>query len=86
MFVASRTIASRPLVPMTDEQLHRVAPSIFAESPHASRSTRYAQVPTIKVVEGLRANGFLPVLATQAKVRDNSTGRQDYTKHMVRFR
>src|SRR4051812_18563680 len=79
-----RTNVSR--VPLTNEQLFSVAPSIFADHAHESRSARYAHVPTFQVMEALKDNGFLPMLATQSKVRDNSTGRQDFTKHMIRFR
>lgn len=84
MFVRSRTIASK--TPLTDEQLLASAPSIFADAAHESRSSRYAHIPTIKVVEGMRSHGFLPMLAMQSRVRDNSTGRQEFTKHMIRFR
>jgi hypothetical protein len=32
--------------PMTDEQIRRAAPSVFADSAHESRSGRYAYIPT----------------------------------------
>jgi hypothetical protein len=35
--------------PLSDDQIHRVAPSIFADAPHESRSQRYAYIPTAAV-------------------------------------
>lgn len=70
--------------PLSESELARVAPSIFAEAPHASRSARYAHIPTVEVLRGLSANGFAPFFACQATVRDES-GR-GFTKHMLRLR
>lgn len=69
---------------LTTEQLMRAVPSAFAESAHDSRSARYAYVPTIGVIEGLRAEGFLPVKAVQSRSRDDD--RRGHAKHMIRFR
>jgi hypothetical protein len=70
--------------PLTDDAIRRVAPSIFADSAHASRSERYGYIPTCDVLTGLRQEGFEPFMACQARTRDD--GRQDYTKHMLRLR
>ena len=70
--------------PMTDLDLSRVAPSIFAIEPHASRSERFTYIPTYEVLRRLREEGFVPVRAIQGKSR--TEGKADYTKHMVRFR
>ena len=43
---ASRSPSLRSDYPLTDDQIHRVAPSIFADAPHESRSQRYAYIPT----------------------------------------
>ena len=69
---------------LTEDQLRRFVPSLFAEAPHDSRSDRYAYIPSIAVMRGLEAEGFLPVAARQSRTRDES--RTDFTKHMVRFR
>lgn len=69
---------------LTVDQLRRAVPSAFADGPHDSRSTRYAYVPTIGVIEGMRAEGFLPVLATQSRARD--AAKREHTKHLIRFR
>lgn len=60
------------------------APSIFAEKPYEGMTERYAFIPTIAVVNAMRDNGFMPVMATQSKCRVQ--GKGEYTKHMLRFR
>jgi hypothetical protein len=70
--------------PLTQDQLRAVAPSIFAPAAHDSRSARYTYIPTIDVVEALRAEGFEPFYAAQSRTRDLE--RRDYTRHMLRLR
>jgi len=70
--------------PLTDDDLFRMAPSIFAEAPHESRSDRYAMIPTSAVIAGLRQEGFTPYHAAQGKSRIE--GKADFTKHLIRFR
>lgn len=60
------------------------APSVFATAPHHEVSDRYGFVPTINVVDALRAEGWYPVDATQRNVRD--TSKRDLTTHLLRFR
>lgn len=70
--------------PLTDDQIRKFAPSIFATEAHESRSERYAYIPTIDVLQGLRGQGFEVFMAGQARTRDE--GRREHTKHMVRLR
>ena len=81
---ASRSPALRSDYPLSDDQIHRVAPSIFADAPHESRSERYAYIPTATVLTELRKEGFQPFMVTQTRVRDE--GRREHTKHMIRLR
>lgn len=74
----------RQNVPLNDDQLLKVAPSIFAENKHESRSDRYTYIPTIDVINGLRNEGFLPFMVAQSRTRIE--GKQDFTKHMLRLR
>ena len=71
-------------IPLTNEQLYRVAPSIFAGEKHGSRSERYTYIPTIEVLNGLRSEGFLPFSVCQSKSRIE--GKAEFTKHMIRLR
>ena len=75
---------SRHAEPLTDDQLRRFVPSVYAEAAHESRSERYAYIPTAAILAGLRKEGFEPVSARQSRTRDAS--RYDFTKHMIRMR
>lgn len=81
---ASRSPSLRSDYPLSDDQIRRVAPSIFADAPHESRSERYAYIPTAAVLAELRKEGFEPFMAAQTRVRHDD--RRDYTKHMLRLR
>jgi hypothetical protein len=78
------TKIARNARPLTEDEIRRFAPSIFAEDKHESRSEKYTYIPTIHVLRALSREGFLPVHVRQSRTRDES--RQDFTKHMVRFR
>jgi hypothetical protein len=68
---------------LSDADLRRIAPSIFAEKAAADVTKRYTFIPTIDVVNAFRKEGFLPSFAVQSQCRlpDN----REYTKHMIRF-
>jgi hypothetical protein len=70
--------------PLSDDQIRTVAPSIFADTPHESRSERYSYIPTAAVLTELRKEGFQPFMVCQTRVRHED--RRDYTKHMLRLR
>ena len=87
MQLASRFIHSQVLRsdhPLPDEPIRVVAPSIFAETPHESRSRRYSYIPTAAVLSALRKEGFQPFMVCQARVRHED--HREYTKHMLRLR
>jgi len=70
--------------PLENDELFKLAPSIFATDAHESRSDRFRAIPTIDILDGLRREGFFPVAARQSGSR--AVGRRDYTKHMIRLR
>jgi len=70
--------------PLSDEQIRRIAPSIFAHGKHESRSARYAYIPTSEVLAGLRREGFQPFMVAQTRVREE--GKREHAKHMLRLR
>ena len=76
-----RTFQNRPL---TNEELNAIVPSAFATEPWFAQSSRYAFVPTINVIDGMRAAGFLPYNAVQSVSR--ILDKKYFTKHMIRFR
>lgn len=69
---------------LDNDALRAVVPSIFAGGAHASRSDRYVYIPTARLVDAMRAEGFKPTFACEAKVRDET--REGYAKHLIRFR
>jgi hypothetical protein len=69
---------------ITEDEMRLFAPSIFAVDAHLSRSERFVPIPTIEMVRGLANNGWAPVMAGQSIARRED--KQNYTKHMVRFR
>jgi hypothetical protein len=71
-------------VPLTDDEIRAVAPSVFGEDKHASRSERYTFIPTSDVLTGLRKEGFQPFMVCQTRVREES--HREHTKHMIRLR
>jgi Domain of unknown function (DUF932) len=70
--------------PLTEDELRKTAPSIFAVEPHHSRSQRFAPIATTQVLGALAKEGFHAVGVKQVRTRD--TDRRDFTKHMVRLR
>ena len=69
---------------LTNGELRKAVPSIFATEAHESRSDKFVAVPTIDVLDGLRTEGFDPFFAQQARTR--IAGKAEYTKHMLRLR
>jgi hypothetical protein len=70
--------------PLTNEELAAVVPSLFATEAHESRSDRFVPIPTVNVLDGLRAADFVPVFAQQARTRIE--GKELFTRHMLRLR
>ena len=69
---------------LSNDRIRAVAPSVFAEQPHESRSERYVYIPTVQIVDAMRAEGFYPVAVAQSRSRIE--GKSEFTKHMIRFR
>lgn len=70
--------------PLTDAEIRRVAPSVFANTAYGACSERYTHIPTYEVLAALRREGFQPFMACQARTRLAS--REGYVKHMLRLR
>jgi hypothetical protein len=69
---------------LTEDEMHKIAPSIFAETAHESRSERFAPIPTINVLRALTKEGFMPVGVKQSRCRDEC--KREFTKHLIRLR
>lgn len=68
----------------SNDQLMKIAPSIFAAEPADKVSARYGFVPTIDVVEEVRSRGLVPVFAGQTLSRNQDN--RPFAKHLIRFR
>lgn len=71
------------IVPLSNDQLFKIAPAIFASQAAGNVSDRYQFLPTIEVIEGLRKEGWQPVKALEMNVRQE--GRHGFQKHCIRF-
>lgn len=69
--------------PLTDEQLRSAVPSAFAIQPYEGMSSKYAFIPTSRVIDAMRGNGYLPTEANQSVVR--LPGKTPFAKHLIRF-
>lgn len=70
--------------PLSDAHIRAVAPSVFADMAHESRSDKYTYVPTFEILNGLRKNGFDVYEARQARTLDKARG--EFTTHMLKLR
>jgi hypothetical protein len=70
--------------PLDNDTIRAVAPSIFADDRHVSRSERYTYIPTSTIIDAMRGEGFFPYEVRQSGSRDEE--KRGFTKHMVRFR
>jgi len=80
----SNQTAFRSQTELSNDLIARYAPSVLADEAHSSRGEKYTFIPTIKVIDALRVEGFQPFEVRQTKVRDIT--KRDHTKHMVRMR
>lgn len=81
---SSNQSSFRSNVPLSNDQIAAYAPSVLAETAHESRGERYTFIPTVRVIDGLRQQGFQPFEVRQTRVRNIT--KREYTKHMVRMR
>ena len=70
--------------PLSNEQLNSIAPTLFTQEPHSEVSEKYHFIPTIDVIEEIRANNWYPVNVNVANVRDEQ--KEGFQQHCVRFR
>src|ERR1700756_178103 len=87
MSIALNNNSTRSTVPGTvaisDDELRRFAPSVFASQPIEGVSERYSFLPTSSILNGMRENGWVPVRAQEQSIRTEA--RRGFQKHVVRF-
>ena len=73
------TTATKPL---TLSEIKKVAPSVFAEAPHKSRSERYSMVKTVDMIQNFEKTGWYPARVTE----ERSAKYKGFQRHQVAFR
>jgi hypothetical protein len=74
---------SKPIKPLNNDELKKLAPSLFQDQPYHEVSDKYHFIPTIEVVEQLRDKNWYPVSVNEANVRD--LDKDGFQQHYVRF-
>lgn len=69
---------------MSNEELFKASPSIFADSAIDSVSTQYHFIKTSDLLDIFRDSGYFPILSGESKSR--SLEGQPYVKHIIQFR
>ena len=70
--------------PLNNQELGRLAPSLFTAEPCFEASEKYHFISTISVVDEIRSYGWYPVSASESSVRDEA--KDGFQQHCVRFR
>lgn len=68
---------------LSNNEMARIAPSIFTNDSAETTSDKYSFIPTIAVIDAMRDTGWYP-----AKVQEQSVRKPDmdgFQKHLVRF-
>jgi hypothetical protein len=78
------TLTAAPgTVAISDDEMRRFAPSVFASQPIQGVSERYSFLATSSILNGMRENGWVPVRAQEKSIRTEV--RRGFQKHVVRF-
>lgn len=77
-------VTIRNLNGLSDEEIGRWAPTVFAEEKHSSRSEKYVYIPTKDALAALRREGFVPTEVVVGGSKDEE--KLGYTKHRIRLR
>lgn len=83
-FGSGVVLRSRNQEPLDMDYVRRVAPSVFAEEKHSSRSERFTYLPTVEALDALKGEGFEPYEVRQGGSRDEE--KRGFTKHLIRLR
>lgn len=70
---------------LSNDQLKRNAPAVFAEQPKSTTSDKYLFIPTINLVSGMEDNGWSVVSAVQQMNKATNAEMRDTNKHALFF-
>lgn len=69
---------------LSNDNLRAMVPSAFTLGHGLKVTDKFVNVPTIRVVDALRAEGWMPTQAVECRVRREDN--RGFQKHMIRFR
>lgn len=70
--------------PMGEEEMRKLAPSIFATTASPDKSSRFKPIATWEILQALAKEGFHPFGVQQVACR--KAGNTPYAKHLIRLR
>src|SRR5258708_13143437 len=70
-------------VAISDDEMRRFGPSVFASQSIEGVSERYSFLPTSSLLNGMRETGWFPVRAQEQTIRPES--RRSFQIHIVLF-
>ncbi len=70
---------------LSDDQIFKAAPAVFAERANESTSDKYLFIPTINLVNSMRKNGWQVVSASQTMNRASTLENKMSNKHALFF-
>lgn len=76
--------SNKNMDPLSDKEIMRLCPAVFAEAAHPDVSSRYGYVSSKDILGTMRENGFVPTQVNAYHRRSEEA--REFTKHMIRFR
>jgi len=84
MTIYAKTARFDNPTPMAEDEMRKLAPSIFATTAHPDKSARFKPIATWEILQALAKEGFHPFGVQQ--IASRKAGNQDFTKHLIRLR
>lgn len=81
--MSNMTEDARATRALSDDEIRYTVPSVFATEAKAGASGSYTFLPTSSILDGMRAEGWVPVQAQEQRVVGITN--RGYQKHMLRF-
>lgn len=84
MTIYAKTARFDNPTPMSEEEMRKLAPSIFATTASPDKSARFKPIATWDILQALAKEGFHPFGVQQIACR--KAGNTPYAKHLIRLR
>lgn len=84
MTIYAKTARFDNPTPMSEDEMRKLAPSIFATTAHPDKSERFKPIATWEILQALAKEGFHPFGVQQVSSR--RMGNTAFAKHLIRMR